>query len=71
MKKLESLGKRLTKNEQRNIIGGLVNPGDGDAGGTCGANCDQTCSVTCNGQTVAGTCGINSATKKCNCSGVC
>jgi hypothetical protein len=66
MKKLESLGKRLTKDEQKKITGGFVDPG-----GTCGTNCDQTCTVTCNGQQVAGTCGINSSTHKCNCSGVC
>lgn len=35
MKKLQSLGKSLTKQQQKNIVGGLVDPGDGGGGGTC------------------------------------
>ncbi|OQY71444.1 MAG: hypothetical protein B6D44_12880 [Ignavibacteriales bacterium UTCHB2] len=64
--KLKSLGRILSKEEQKVIIGGMINPE-----GTCGANCDQTCTVICNGQTVSGTCSNNNPSKKCYCSGGC
>ena len=34
MKKLENLGRSLSKKEQKKIIGGFVDPGDGGGGGT-------------------------------------
>lgn len=44
MKKLESLGKSLTRSEQKKIIGGTVDPG-GDAG------CTSTCTYTSGNRT--------------------
>lgn len=46
MKKLESLGKRLTKNEQKKITGGVFPP---DEGGQCGTACADTTACTANG----------------------
>lgn len=54
MKKFESLGRMLSKDEQKKIMGG--NPPD-DGGGACTCNffyiSSGTCGVRCGGQTIA------------------
>lgn len=70
MKKLQNLGKALSKQEQKRIIGSDY----GGGGGSCpiGESCEGTCSLTCNGSTITGTCVIDAAkTGNCRCVGVC
>jgi hypothetical protein len=61
MKKFESLGKSLTKEQQKKVVGGdeTIDPGTGD--GSCNSSCvsnrdcpeDRKCaSGTCGGQTI-------------------
>ena len=44
MKKLQTLGKSLSKEEQKSIKGGYIDPGDGEIG-PCPSDmsCDDTC----------------------------
>jgi hypothetical protein len=53
MKKLENLGKKLSKDEQKKIIGGSFG-GGGDDSGQCGSACDAHCHKDCNGQSTMG-----------------
>lgn len=66
MKKFETLGRSLSKNEQKKIMGGTY-PDDGQ----CGSQCNLTCTVTCNGETVNGNCHTSPHNGKCYCTGVC
>lgn len=45
MKKFENLGKKISKNEQKNIKGGLLD----DGGGQCGTACADTTACTTSG----------------------
>jgi hypothetical protein len=47
MKKIQNLGKRLTKNEQRRIFGGDEQVGDGSGGGSCPYTFDPGKTVSC------------------------
>ena len=62
MKKFENLGRKLTKNEQKAIVGGPM--------GTCSAkatNCDVTCNCDTEG---TNTCTSNADSVYCDCDGI-
>ena len=63
MKKLQSLGRSLSKKEQKKIMGGDE--------GQCGSGCSGTCALICNGVATAGNCRFSQHHNKCNCAVAC
>jgi hypothetical protein len=64
--KLKTLGRVLSKEEQKKINGGFVDPSG------CGEACSGQCTIdsgVCKGTT--GTCAINQNTGTCQCHAVC
>ena len=66
MKKFEQLGRSLSKQEQKEVMGGMVALSDG---GQCGINCNLSCSLDCPNGKTAGTC--FTARGKCFCDAIC
>lgn len=47
MKKFESLGRSLSKEEQKKVMGGLSEPNDNTCNAYCGTGSNVTCSGKC------------------------